>query len=74
MYINIFENMKNIKNIDQIFTMNKIDIINYIFKEFRQYEETGLYGGTNMVKNGTSYKSKKHHITYSTFKLKHLIP
>jgi len=69
MYINIFENMKNIKNIDQIITMNKIDIINYIFKEFKQYEETGTYGCINIIKNGTNYKSKKHHITYSTFKI-----
>lgn len=54
MYINILKNYQEL-NISQLFVMNKLDVINYLFKDykFNEYKET--YGLT---------KNKKYHIVY----------
>ena len=57
-YIEILNIMKD-KNINSIFVLNKIDIINYLFKDFFLKEYTGTYQN-----NG---KNKKWHIIYNNF-------
>ncbi len=48
------KNEKNL-NISNLFVLNKIDIINYIFKKYIHSEYKGIYQNT---------KNKKHHIIY----------
>lgn len=61
-YIKLYEHMKKSPHC-VLFVMNKIDLINYIYKDFIKFEYKGTYQNTAMSKG----KSKKHHIVYSNF-------
>jgi len=56
-YIEILKHFKTSKA-SNLFILNKIDVINYIFKDYIYSEYTGVYGNKG--------KTKKHHIIYSS--------
>ena len=57
-YINILEIMET-TNLKCLFVLNKIDVINYIFKKFIYLEYEGQYQNIS--------KKPKHHIVYKNF-------
>lgn len=63
MYIDILNYMKDL-NYHQIFIMNRIELINYLFKNFIKLEYGGSY--QNSAKKGGTKRLKKH-ILYSNF-------
>lgn len=60
-YIKILESFKKYKS---LLIINKVDILNYMFKDYIYKEEIGTYGNT-LYKRGMKGKNKKHHITYT---------
>lgn len=55
-YVDIIENFKNNKNVDHLMILNKIDIINYIFKDYYKSEHTKTYSNQNKgIKNRTTH-------------------
>ena len=65
-YIDIFNYFKQTNN-KVIFIMNKIDVINYIFKDYYNNEYHGSYQntGSRNINTQTRKKSVKHHIVYT---------
>ena len=62
MYIKLYELLKSSSH-DILFIMNKIDLINYIYKDFIKKEYKGTYNNSGAKKG----KSPKHHIVYANF-------
>ena len=64
-YLNILESFKNKNNNHKkLFVLNKIDIINYLFKEFYYLEYSGSYCNTIVNKINNTKKNVKKHIIY----------
>lgn len=69
-YLDILHSFQNNKNYDHVMILNKIDLVNYLFRDYIDSEHEKIYQSTVFTKKNGNQKSKTTHIIYKSYNIK----